>query len=94
MDGLDAIEHFRKIKPEVIVLDASIPAMNGPDAAPVLHDMAPQAPIILFTLHKDVVSGKHATAVGIRAVVSKMDQLEVLVDQILRLTHMIRAPTH
>jgi CheY-like chemotaxis protein len=78
----------------VIVLDMSMPVMNGLEAAPVLHDMAPLTPIILFTLHKDFVSEKHANAVGIRAVVSKMDQIEVLVDHILNLTPIVRATAH
>jgi CheY-like chemotaxis protein len=93
-DGLDAIEHVSRLKPDVIVLDMSMPVMNGLEAAPVLHDMAPLTPIILFTLHKDFVSEKHANAVGIRAVVSKMDQIEVLVDHILNLTPIVRATAH
>jgi CheY-like chemotaxis protein len=92
-DGQDAIDHVRSAKPDVIVLDMSMPIMNGLDAAPVLHGMAPQAPIILFTLHKDVVSEKQATAVGIRAVVSKMDEIEVLLKHILNLTPIVRTPS-
>jgi CheY-like chemotaxis protein len=93
-DGMDAIEHVKRNKPDVIVLDVSMPVMNGLDAAPVLHDIAPQTPIILFTLHKDVVSEKRAKAVGIRAVVSKSDRIEVLVDHILHLTPIVRAAAH
>jgi|SRR5665213_872419 len=92
INGRDAIDHVRDAKPDVIVLDVSMPIMNGLDAAPVLHNMAPQAPIILFTLHKDVVSEKQALAVGIRAVVSKTDQIEVLLNHILDLTPIVRSP--
>lgn len=91
-DGKDAIEHARQVRPDVIVLDLSMPVMNGLDAAPVLHQIVPQTPIILFTLHKDVVSEKHASDVGICAVVSKMDQIEVLLKHILDLTHISRSP--
>ncbi len=91
-DGLDAIEYVRRVKPDLIVLDVNMPVMNGLDAAPILHDMAPQVPIILFTLHKDVVPEKRAKAVGICAVVSKIDQIEVLVDQILSLSPFVRVP--
>ena len=92
VDGRDAIEHVRVVKPDVIVLDVSMPVMNGLDAAPVLHNLAPQAPIILFTLHQDVVSEKEARSVGFRAVVSKMDQIDTLLNQIVQLTSIARAP--
>ncbi|HWF13517.1 MAG TPA: response regulator [Candidatus Acidoferrales bacterium] len=91
VNGRDAIERVRNAKPDVIVLDVSMPIMNGLAAAPFLHDMAPLAPIILFTLHKDVVSEKQAVAVGIRAVVSKMDEVEVLLKSILKLTAIVRS---
>jgi CheY-like chemotaxis protein len=90
IDGSDAIEYVRRERPDLIVLDASMPVMNGLDAAPILHDIAPQVPIILFTLHKDVVPEKRAKAVGICAVVSKIDQIEVLIDQILILSPFVR----
>jgi CheY-like chemotaxis protein len=93
-DGLDAIEYVRKVKPELIVLDVSMPVMNGLDAAPILHGIVPEVPIILFTSHKDVVPEKRAKAAGICAVVSKIDQIEVLVDQILTLSQFVRAPAH
>ncbi len=82
VDGLDAIQRVREIEPDLIVLDLSMPMMNGLEAASVLHDMMPRVPIILYTLHKDIVSDKRANAVGIRAVVSKMDQIDVLLAEV------------
>jgi CheY-like chemotaxis protein len=93
-DGLDAIEYVRRVKPELIVLDVSMPVMNGLEAAPILHSIVPEAPIILFTLHKDLVPEEEAKAVGICAVVSKIDLIEVLVDQILSVSPFVRVPIH
>ncbi len=83
LDGIDAIRLARTTKPDLIVLDFSMPSMNGIEAAAILHSMFPKVPIILFTLHKDIVSRKGAEAVGIRAVVSKMDQVDVLLNEVL-----------
>jgi CheY-like chemotaxis protein len=82
VDGLDAIQRVKEIEPDIILLDHSIPMMNGLEAAPVLHDMMPKVPIIFFTLHNDIVSDKRANAVGIRAVVSKTDQIDVLLAEV------------
>jgi CheY-like chemotaxis protein len=84
VDGLDAVQRAREVGPDVIVLDLCMPMMNGLEAAASLHEMMPKVPIILYTLHKDIVSEKQAQSFGIRAVVSKMDQIEVLLEQILR----------
>jgi two-component system nitrate/nitrite response regulator NarL len=92
-DGLDAIQRAREVKPDLIVLDLSMPLMNGLEAAAILHDMLPKVPIILFTLHKDVVSKKRAQAVGIHAVVSKMDQIDVLLQEVLNFVGVVRNAT-
>ena len=89
-DGLDAIQRAREVKPDLIVLDLCMPLMNGLEAAAILHDMLPKVPIILFTLHKDVVSEKRAQAVGIHAVVSKMDQIDVLLEEVLNFVGVVR----
>jgi CheY-like chemotaxis protein len=93
VDGVDAIQRVREVEPDLIVLDLSMPTMNGLEAAAVLHEMLPRVPIILFTLHKDVVSEKRAQAVGIRAVVSKMDQIDVLLGEVLNFVGVMRNAT-
>jgi CheY-like chemotaxis protein len=91
VDGLDAIQRAREVAPDVIVLDLCMPKLNGLEAAAVLNGMFPQVPIILFTLHKDIVSENLAQAVGIRAVVSKTDRIEVLFKEILNFVGAVRA---
>jgi CheY-like chemotaxis protein len=90
-DGLDAIQRAREVKPDLIVLDLSMPLMNGLEAAAILHDMLPKVPIILYTLHKDIVSEKRAQAAGIRAVVSKTDRLDVLLEEIVNFVGVARS---
>jgi len=77
----------------LIVLDLSMPLMDGLEASTILHDMLPKVPIILFTLHKEIVSEKRAQAFGIRKVVSKMDHLDVLLDEILKYVGIVKAAT-
>ena len=93
VDGLDAIHRAREVAPDLIVLDLSMPLMDGLEASAILHDMLPKVPIILFTLHKEIVSEKRAKAFGIRTVVSKMDHIDVLLDEVLKYVGVAKAAT-
>ena len=46
-NGHEAIEKAQQLHPDLIVLDVSMPVMNGLDAARVLIGMMPKAPLIL-----------------------------------------------
>jgi CheY-like chemotaxis protein len=85
-NGLDAVKHAEALGPDLIILDFSMPGLNGMQAAAALHGMLPAVPIILYTLHKDIVSGARAKEAGILAVVSKMDPLTVLLGEIKSFT--------
>jgi CheY-like chemotaxis protein len=71
VDGNDAIGQTRKLKPDLIILDASMPVLNGIQAAPLLKKLRPSALIILFTAHELMMRGLHATEMGVDAVVAK-----------------------
>jgi chemotaxis response regulator CheB len=45
IDGLDAIDKAQNLKPDLIILDASMPRMNGIEAGPKLKKLLPEAPI-------------------------------------------------
>jgi two-component system, chemotaxis family, chemotaxis protein CheY len=90
-DGVEAIEKARQLKPDLIVLDVSMPRMNGLEAAPVLRDMVPDAVIILFTLYRDVVPRDVALRVGARVVVSKTDEVERLLEEVRKIVDVGKA---
>ena len=73
VDGVDAIEKANKLKPDLILLDLAMPRMNGIEAASVIKGMMPQVSIVLFTMYKETVGNAMASAVGIDAVLSKLD---------------------
>jgi DNA-binding NarL/FixJ family response regulator len=60
-------------KPHLVILDLSMPVMNGIDAAKEISRIAPGLPMILFTLHAhDTIRGVAHDA-GIKHVFSKAD---------------------
>ena len=72
-NGTEAIEQAAKSAPDLIVLDLSMPGVNGFEAAKILRQMLPTTPIILFTMYADSISTKEAAAAGISSVVPKAD---------------------
>ena len=86
VDGLEGIKKGKDLKPDLIVLDYSLPRMNGLQVAVILHEIVPETPIILFTFYKDVISPGIAHASGVASVVSKGDRLTILADEVHRLT--------
>src|SRR6202790_2302104 len=73
VNGFDAIEKARTLNPDLILLNYSMPAMNGIETGAVLKAMLPKVPIILFISQDTRAIESAAISVGIRAVVPKTD---------------------
>jgi two-component system invasion response regulator UvrY len=76
-DGRLAIVRVQESKPDLIILDLSMPGMGGFRAAAELKLLAPEVPILLYTMHD-----ARAEEVGVDAVVSKVDGLSVLAEKV------------
>jgi DNA-binding NarL/FixJ family response regulator len=82
-DGLDAVERAPEISPDLIILDISMPRMNGLDAARKLRDIHPNVPILLNTLHAAVIRSEPTLPEGVTDVVDKRENLLHRVFQLL-----------
>lgn len=80
-NGADAIVRARELEPDLIVLDVSMPVMNGFEAAEILHRILPAVPVFLLTAHYMEATVQAALRIGIRAVFSKHHDLAPLVTQ-------------
>lgn len=49
-DGLEAIDMASRLNPDLVVLDFSMPRLNGAETASVLKRERPKVPIILLSL--------------------------------------------
>lgn len=85
VDGVDAIEKAKQLKPDLIVLDLAMPRMNGVEAASVLKSMMPNVRIALCTLYADTLAKSLASAAGIDAVISKTDGIDKLTERVKNL---------
>jgi len=78
-NGREAIEKAQELHPDLIVLDLSMPVMNGLDAARALRRLMPTVPLIIFSDYSDVFSKEEARSAGISALVSKSEHISLLV---------------
>ena len=81
VDGRDGVEKAKERCPDLIVLDVSMPVMNGLDAARILHQVMPHVPLILCSLHADKLLEIEARQAGVRAVFSKAENMQTLVNK-------------
>ena len=65
------MEHAEQVRPDIIVLDLSMPVMNGLQAVPLLRTKLPGTPIIMFTLFATQVLVETAISAGAAAVIGK-----------------------
>ena len=77
-DGQEAVEKAMALRPDLVLLDYSMPKMNGAEAASVLKRLIPEIHIILFTMYSEDIGRSVMSAIGVDAVLSKPDGLAAL----------------
>jgi DNA-binding NarL/FixJ family response regulator len=80
-DGNEAIALATQCKPDLVILDLSMPKMNGLEAARELKKIMPTVPIILLTLHASSANESFAKDMCVDSVVPKGD-LRRLMDSV------------
>jgi CheY-like chemotaxis protein len=85
--GRDGIAKFRKLKPDVVVLDLAMPDMTGIEAAKVMSNSDAKVPIVLFTILEIEGIERTAAEAGIRAIVPKNNAWS-LIPQIEKVAHL------
>jgi len=80
VDGADAIEKATKFHPDLILLDLSMPGMNGMETASVLKRLMPQVPIVAFSMYAELLGESPPSTVGIDAVIDKFAGIRKVVE--------------
>jgi DNA-binding NarL/FixJ family response regulator len=66
--GIEAIQKIQDLKPDLLVLDFSLPLMNGVEVARRLRAARSSIQIILFTWHADALPADFAAELGMTVV--------------------------
>jgi PAS domain S-box-containing protein len=87
VDGQDGVEKAKLLKPDVVVMDVSMPNLNGFDATRSILNVLPDIGVLILSQHESPEIIKQAFRVGARGYVVKSslaDQLESAVEAVSR----------
>lgn len=78
-NGQEAIKLAELLKPEIIIMDVSMPVLNGLEATRIIRELLPNTRILLLTLHSSTELVRTAFRAGARGYVLKSDAEHELV---------------
>ena len=73
VDGADAVEKAQELAPDLILMDFSMPQMDGVQAAREIAKSGTDIPILLFTLNLSPQIMEMARNAGLRGAISKSE---------------------
>ncbi len=81
-DGVAAIEAARQHQPDLLLLDVSMPRMDGLEALPQILAVAPNTRVVMYTGFDDAALAERARRLGATALIEKSFPLERLADEL------------
>jgi DNA-binding NarL/FixJ family response regulator len=78
-NGAEAVEKTVSLRPDVVILDFSMPVMNGPQATESILRKLPGTPVVVLTMHDCDLTAHQVLRSGARGLVLKSDADRTLV---------------
>jgi DNA-binding NarL/FixJ family response regulator len=82
INGKEAVAKAAELKPDLIILDISMPVMGGLDAARLIRAADPSAKIVIFTMHESQQMKDEIARIGVQAHAVKSAPMKNLLDTI------------
>jgi len=86
-DGREAVKLALELKPDVVVLDLSMPELNGLEATRQIRKDLPRTEVLIFTMHETEQLIREVLAAGARGYVLKSDAGQHLNQAVEALSH-------
>ncbi len=77
-NGQSAVEKAVELSPDVVVLDITMPVMNGIEAAKEIRKLSPKTKIVMFSMHDSARMEHEAKAAGADAYIVKSSGIDVI----------------
>lgn len=82
---LDALEHVKRLQPDLIILDLHMPKMDGIDLLPRLQLCVPHARVMILSAYADPETSQRALEQGVAGVLWKPFKTSSLLHMIRRI---------
>lgn len=77
--GIAACDQAEALRPDVVLMDLSMPDLSGIDAMKKIHESRPDLPVVILTAHADAGVEREAREAGARGFLAKGTGLHDLV---------------
>jgi two-component system, NarL family, response regulator NreC len=81
-NGQEAVEKARTLRPDFIILDVTMPVLNGFDAAREILKILPTVPILMLSMHQHQQFVDEAKKAGVRGYVTKAQVADALLQAV------------
>jgi DNA-binding NarL/FixJ family response regulator len=71
VDGWDAVDKARALRPDVVIMDINMPKMDGLEATRQITQLVPEAKIVIVSQHESLETVRDAFNAGARGYVAK-----------------------
>jgi DNA-binding NarL/FixJ family response regulator len=73
VDGQDAVDRTRELNPDIVVLDITMPRLNGLEAAQLIRNEVPNSKMVILSQHEPSLMRQAALSAGANAYVTKSE---------------------
>jgi DNA-binding NarL/FixJ family response regulator len=77
-NGEEAVRKAKELKPDIVIMDFSMPVMDGLEASKRILEAFPDMPILMFSMHKMEALTQAAKNVGVSGFVTKGESAQNL----------------
>src|SRR5690242_13061560 len=78
-DGAEAVQLVDELRPELVIMDVTMPVLDGIEATRRLHAAHPDLPIVVLTMHDEDALREEAVRAGASAFLTKDSSMQEVV---------------
>jgi DNA-binding NarL/FixJ family response regulator len=81
-NGAEAVEKTKEMNPDLVILDVSMPVLDGFSAARQIKNVFPLTPILLFSLYRTNAFVEAAQKIGVSGYIAKTEAAQTLLEAV------------